>query len=536
MLCCTRIRSALLFRAAGAHVSQKPDSPGTALARSCAPARNEPLTATLLSRIPVEEPVCSSYQAGVPVCLLPCGGCGYCTKIHNQWQRFEDEVDDVVPLVIRLVGLPHLWGSRQEHNCFPVDSEEWRQQDLDCSSLKSEECRQQGQNCLPVDSRKEVEEVFHVTQVDLLSNSEPLHLDTLFQGVEQRDDTGGTFLPRYTNEEIKGLQLADPDLQPLFGWLGSDEEKPHMLALRSPVTKHLWLNKSQLVIKNGVLYYKWLSVGDQESLKLLIPQKLKQEVLRMCHDSLFGGHMGRERTLWKMKISFFWPTMSRDCELYVSSCGICSRNKKSNRRPRAALSSYHVGAPLERVHLDVMGPLVRSEKGNKLILLIVDQFTKWVEICPIPEQSAETTVKNFFESFICRFGVPLQVHTDQGRNFDGNLFKAFCDLMQATKTRTTPYHPSANGQVERYNRTILQMIRCFLKNKQQDWDKYLPAIGMALRATVNGSTGYTANMMMLGREVQLPIDVILGTAEVNLKKLVAPVGGSWCKYCTRRIR
>ncbi|VDI47035.1 Hypothetical predicted protein [Mytilus galloprovincialis] len=101
---------------------------------------------------------------------------------------------------------------------------------------------------------------------------------------------------------------------------------------------------------------------------------------------------------------------------------------------------------------------------------------------------------------------------------DGNLVRQLCELLQIAKTRTTPYHPSSNGQVERYNRTILQTIRCFIKSKQHNWDLFLQQLVGAVRATHNSQTGFSANMMMLGREVFQPIDVILGTSNWNVDR------------------
>ena len=105
--------------------------------------------------------------------------------------------------------------------------------------------------------------------------------------------------------------------------------------------------------------------------------------------------------------------------------------------------------------------------------MIANQFTKWLECFPIANQTAEVVFKVLVDNVFSRLGCPIELHTDQGKNMDGNLVRQLCDLLQIAKTRTTPYHPSSNGQVERYNRTILQTIRCFLKNKQQDWDLWL---------------------------------------------------------------
>ena len=95
---------------------------------------------------------------------------------------------------------------------------------------------------------------------------------------------------------------------------------------------------------------------------------------------------------------------------------------------------------------------------------MVDQFTKWVEAAPIPDQSAETVARTAVDYLFSRFGCPREIVTDQGANFNSQLFTQLCEMLQIAKKRTTPYHPSANGQVERLNRTLLQMIRCIIRN------------------------------------------------------------------------
>ena len=152
----------------------------------------------------------------------------------------------------------------------------------------------------------------------------------------------------------------------------------------------------------------------------------------------------------------------------------------------------------------------RSKSGSAYILVMVDQFTKWVELAALPAQNAELTARAFLRHFIVTFGFPFEVHTDQGRNFESDLFQAFCKVLEITKTRTTPYHASGNGQVEVFNRVILQMIRSYVSRGKKDWDEHLPLISMALHSMKNKSTGFSANMMMLGRDVCQPIDLILG--------------------------
>ena len=171
---------------------------------------------------------------------------------------------------------------------------------------------------------------------------------------------------------------------------------------------------------------------------------------------------------------------------------------------------------MERVHRDILGPLVQSDAGNRYVLMMVDQFTKWVECIPLPDQTAAQLAEVALHNFFCRLGLPLQIHTDQGRNFTGRVFSDLCARLQVAKTRTTPYHPNANGQVERYNRTLLQAIRCLLPERQSSWDVHLPLVGMALRAGVNHTTGFSPNLMILGREVLSPLELVTGVGAENL--------------------
>ena len=139
---------------------------------------------------------------------------------------------------------------------------------------------------------------------------------------------------------------------------------------------------------------------------------------------------------------------------------------------------------------------------------MVDQFTKWVECIPIPSQTAEITAVTAVNDFFSRFGYPFEIFTDQGRNFQSQLFSSICELLHKHKTQSTPYRPSGNGQVERFNKTIMAAVRCFIDKKQGLWNKYLAQIAGAIRASVNKSTGFTPNRLVLGREVNLPADLV----------------------------
>ena len=274
------------------------------------------------------------------------------------------------------------------------------------------------------------------------------------------------------------------------------------------------MSHPQLSIRDGVLFYEWGGCP-QARFCFVVPSSLRDEVLGWCHDAKTAGHLGQDKTLQRAKKSYFWYNMAGDCRTHVLSCSTCNTNKKPCKKPRADLQSFHAGSPMERLHIDILGPFHPSDSGNVYILVMVDQFTKWIECAPLPDQTAESVARAFLLHFVVTFGCPLTVHADQGRNFESDLFKAMCTALQIAKTRTTPYHPSSNGQVERYNRTLVQMIRCYIEGKHRRWDQDLPLLAMALHSTENRSTGFTPNMMMLGREVHLPSDVVMGVAAPN---------------------
>jgi len=171
-----------------------------------------------------------------------------------------------------------------------------------------------------------------------------------------------------------------------------------------------------------------------------------------------------------------------------------------------------VGTPLERLTIDVLGLLPETDQGNLYIFVVMDYFSKWVEKLAMPEQSAATVAHLLVTEVICRFGVPLQIHTNQGRNFESVLFKEVCRLLDIEKTRTTPLHPQSDGMVERLNRTLEAMLSKFVQDNQRNWDQLLPLL--TYRSAIHASTGCTPNELMFGRDVRLPVDVMFGSPPV----------------------
>lgn len=177
---------------------------------------------------------------------------------------------------------------------------------------------------------------------------------------------------------------------------------------------------------------------------------------------------------------------------------------------------------MDRVATDITGPFPTSDSGSKYILVVQDQFSKWVEAYAIKDQSAETVARVLVHEFFSRFGVPLELHSDQGSNYGSDLFKEVCKLLEIHKTRTTPYHPSGNGLVERFNQTLLNMVSAYVSDNQKDWDLYLPLLTSAYRSCAHDSSGLSPNQIMLGREVHQPISLAFGVPGKD-KQSTSPV-------------
>ena len=307
--------------------------------------------------------------------------------------------------------------------------------------------------------------------------------------------------------DIRDKQREDPDLILAVNWVFNETVPTQAeLAMSSTVARFYWSNRNLLSEKNEIIYYRWIEDTSSRDL-IIVPRALKEVVLSGCHDEITAGHFSSRKTLSRIRQNYFWKNMSQDCSLYVHSCVNCSTQKKANLTARAPLINYQAGNPLDRVHIDILGPFPISRSGNRYVLMLIDQFTRWLEAYPLPDQTAEQVARVVVDQFIARFGSPLYIYSDQGRNFESDLFGSVCELLDIVKTRTTPTHPASNGQVERYNTILLALIRCHIDGASDKWDEAVPLLAGAIRSMQNRHTGMTANMLMLGREVRRPISL-----------------------------
>ncbi|XP_041372627.1 uncharacterized protein LOC121385902 [Gigantopelta aegis] len=447
------------------------------------------MDADALSRLPLSQP-CPEFKAGVRLQDLPCGGCKYCVRANDNWGSFFDNVDDAVPLATRVdqLTLVRQVVSAVTESASVVQSTEFQQ--LLTGGIEFDlQPQSTGPLCTHIDVGVVPNKVLSVTITE--------------------DSSGDNSFVGYSADQMKEKQREDRGLRQVIQWLETQVVPSEAeLFLGDRESKCYWINRDTFHLdERGVLYKR--IVDDSGSRELLVvPHSLRREWLRVNHDIPASGHQGVERTKCRMRARYYWYGMSRAVKNVLFTCVQCNRCKKGNRKARSPMKQFHAGVPMERVHLDFLGPLPKTENGNEYVLMMVDQFTKWVECIPLPSQTAEVTARAAINEVFSRFGYPFEIFTDQGRNFESELFQEVCKLLHIHKARTTPYRPSANGQVERYNRTLMDAVRCYIDKSQTRWDDNLAQLAGALRSAVNRHTGYTPNHRMLGREVNQPADLM----------------------------
>ena len=253
-----------------------------------------------------------------------------------------------------------------------------------------------------------------------------------------------------------------------------------------------------------------LEIDDNEILKrgklIVLPMTLRKLVYKHLHEDL--GHLGSERVYNLAKDRFYWPNMYTDIKQFVTNKCDCIKTKKPSRIFRAPLQELTTSAPFEVIAIDFMH-LERAVGGFEYILVIVDNFTRYAQAYATRNKSASTAAKHLFEDYILRFGSPARIHHDQGREFENKLFHTLEKMYGISRSRTTSYHPEGNGQCERMNRTILQMLRTLTLNEKLRWKNHLNYVIHAYNCTRHDSTGFSPFYLLFGRHPRLPIDLLL---------------------------
>ena len=302
-----------------------------------------------------------------------------------------------------------------------------------------------------------------------LSDSPTREVTTNMAAVETRRKLSKIpVIPKQAStKELKELQQQPKtDVGKIYQAVAEDKDiEKEVLQVGSTELRRLVKMYPHLQIDtNGVLT---ANITENRRMKIVAvcPPAIRQKVIWETHRQ---AHSGVGRTLKRVQMSWYWPGMTSDVRRTVLSCEVCQQAKHSAGAPTSNRQRLYAGRPWQRLAIDLVGRLPQTARGNVWILVLTDHFTRWSDAIAIPDATAPTVAGVLEERVFCYFGLPEVIHTDQGAQFESDLFQELCRLWGVDKSRTTPYRPEGNGIVERNNRVLGDSLRALLTGRGQE--------------------------------------------------------------------
>lgn len=241
-----------------------------------------------------------------------------------------------------------------------------------------------------------------------------------------------------------------------------------------------------------------------ENIVEIVDERDKLEILKVLHDSSFGGNFGCNKTYERIKREYHWPGMKREIHAYVLKCTKCQINKKSRPIKMPLQLTKVSNSPFEKIYVDIVEGLPETNRGNNVILSMIDDLTRFVELAPLPDQRAETIAKALFEDILCRYTFPKEIISDRGKNFIGKVIQDICRLLKVKKGRTTAYHPQSNV-VERSHQWLGNYLRSIVDDNPANWDEFLRLAAHANNNTIHTGTRQIPMEALFGFTSHIPI-------------------------------
>ena len=242
--------------------------------------------------------------------------------------------------------------------------------------------------------------------------------------------------------------------------------------------------------------------------RLVLPDALgiRQQVFHALHATPFAGHKGLNATSRLIKRDYYWLRMDADIKCWIQECPDCQRNKSSSQRTAGLLQPLPV--PARRwsdVSLDFITHLPKTRSGHTAILVVVDRLSKLVHFIPtVDTANAETVARLFIDNIFVHHGMPERLLSDRDPRFTGTFWSAMCAIWKCERQFTTAYHPQTDGQTERVNRTLEDMLRHWCSPDQDDWDEHLKLAEFACNNAYHTSVDTTPFMLTFGQHPRTP--------------------------------
>jgi hypothetical protein len=275
-----------------------------------------------------------------------------------------------------------------------------------------------------------------------------------------------------------------------------------------PVTRNILQHGHQkFAVKDGLIY-------NQKRIWVPHDNSLRTRLLTEQHDTPTSGHLGEYKTLERLQRHFYWPDMRRMIRHYVRTCVSCQQSKATNQLPAGLLQSLEIPAQQwECVTQDLITGLPTTKRGNDTIVVWVDKLTKMMHATAASTAEGGTKAPSmarlFFDNVVRLHGVPKKIVSDRDKRFDSNFWRCLWQMLGTKLAMSTAYHPQTDGQTERMNRTLEDILRHYVGFHHDDWDDHLTAAEIAINNSVAQSTGFSPYFLNYGRHPLFPMTSIL---------------------------
>ena len=263
------------------------------------------------------------------------------------------------------------------------------------------------------------------------------------------------------------------------------------------------LQQSLFAVVDDVVYY--IDPKRTNHRRAVAPKSLQERLLKETHSGPFGGHFSGQRMFNTLATNWWWEHMFADACRVAQACPECAITTGVGRRTKPPLHPIPVQRPFQILGIDVMD-LPVTERGNRHVVVVQDLFTKWPFVFPVPDQKTARIARLLAEEVIPWFGVPESLLSDRGTNLLSHLILDLCKMLGITKLNTTSYHPQCDGAVERFNRTLKQILRKHAARFGKQWDQFLPGVLWAYRNIPHTSMGEKPSFLLFGIDCRSPTE------------------------------